>query len=261
MGRTSVTNSPGLSFDVDRPRRIYRPGDIIGGHVLLDTTADAAIGTVSVSFWARSKTKIIQSTGQSVAVYRGRTLFFYTTETLYEGQYTHKPGSFRWPFHFVVPTHADPACILSGQKWEHWSPFRSTDGDHLDLVLPPTMYHFRDGPTSKECFIEYFLEARVTEPEGLHRIRSPKVKSSTYPIVFHPSSTPEPIRKYNLVTESQLFTITTLKLLPEYVGTTLGIRDRARSIFKRQTIPRFSFNLTVQAPTIIQLFHQTLYPS
>ncbi|KAI1626299.1 hypothetical protein EDD37DRAFT_626890 [Exophiala viscosa] len=122
------------------------------------------------------------------------------------------------------------------------------------------MYHFRNGPANNECFVEYVLEARVTEAEDLHRTRSPKVNKSTYPIVFHPSSTPKPIEEYNLLTKNQLFSITTMRLLPQYTGTMLRIRDRARSIFRPRSMPRFSFILTVQSPTIIQLFHPDPIP-
>lgn len=262
MGLTAASNSPGLSFDIENPRQHYSPGDTISGNILLNTAADVAIGNVSISFWGRAKTKIVQSHGQSSSIHRGRTLFFNTTKVLYQGQYTHKAGSFEWPFEFTVPDQADPASILSGQKWKPKDHFRSTtDTGDLDLTLPPTTYRRRDHAGRRvECFVEYVLEATLAEPAGVHRILGPKVKKSTYPIVFHPMSTPEPIQNYGLETNTRPTMITTLKLLPEHAGTTLGIRDRARSIFQRQTIPRFSFSLTVQAPTIIQLFHPDPIP-
>ncbi|KIW74463.1 hypothetical protein Z517_12403 [Fonsecaea pedrosoi CBS 271.37] len=262
MGLTKAENSPGLSFEFNNPRQRYSPGDVISGRVVLNTAADSAIGRLVVSFWGRAKSRIIQQHGQSVTYHRGRTQFFKQELLLYEGQYTHKPGSFSWPFEFVVPEQADATSILSGEKWKPKDHYRATtDENGLDLTLPPSCYHRRHMfGRQAECFIEYVLEATLTEPEGLHHIRGPQSKVSSYPIIFQPLSTPEPIENYGLVTDQRLFTIATLKLLPEHAGTSLGLRDRARSIFQRDSIPKFSFNLTVQAPSIIQLFHPNPIP-
>ncbi|KAK5453460.1 hypothetical protein LTS15_006645 [Exophiala xenobiotica] len=266
MGLTKPTNSPGLAFDFDHPRAQYSPGDVISGHVVLNTAADVAIGTVTVSFWGRSKSRIIQQHGQSASYHRGRTRFFHLEKLLYEGQYTHKPGSFSWPFEFVVPDRADPVCIGSGEKWKPKEHYRSNVDDQrneLDLSLPPSMFHSRTNISRKvECFIEYVLEATLAEPHSMHKFQflGPKTKTSTYPVIFHPLSTPEPIQNYDLVTQDRLFTISTLKLLPEHAGTSLGIRDRARSFFHKDTVPRFSFSLIVQAPNVIQLFHPKPLP-
>ncbi|KIX94584.1 uncharacterized protein Z520_09630 [Fonsecaea multimorphosa CBS 102226] len=262
MGLTKAENSPGLSFEFNNPRQHYSPGDVISGRVILNTAADSAIGKLVVSFWGRAKSRIIQQHGQTVTYHRGRTQLFKKELVLYDGQYTHKPGSFSWPFEFAVPEQAEATSILSGEKWkpkEHYS--ATTDGNNLDLTLPPSCYHRRHMfGRQAECFIEYVLEANLTEPEGLHHIRGPQSKVSSYPIVFHPLSTPEPIENYSLTTDQRLFTFSTLKLLPEHAGTSLGFRDRARSIFQRDSIPRFSFNLAVQAPSIIQLFHPNPIP-
>ncbi|OAP55550.1 hypothetical protein AYL99_10523 [Fonsecaea erecta] len=262
MGLTKADNSPGLSFEFNNPRQHYSPGDVISGRVILNTAADSAIGRLVVSFWGRSKSRIIQQHGQTVTYHRGRTQFFKKELLLYEGQYTHKPGSFSWPFEFVVPEQADAESILSGERWKPKEHYRATtDEVNLDLTLPPSCYHRRHMfGRQAECFIEYVLDATLTEPEGLHHIRGPQSKVSSYPIVFHPLSTPEPIENYNLTTDQRPFTISTLKLLPEHAGTSLGFRDRARSIFQRDSIPRFSFSLAVQAPSIIQLFHPNPIP-
>ncbi|EXJ57789.1 uncharacterized protein A1O5_12347 [Cladophialophora psammophila CBS 110553] len=262
MGLTKAENSPGLSFEFNNPRHHYSPGDVISGRVVLNTAADSAIGTLVVSFWGRAKSRIIQQHGQTVTYHRGRTQFFKKELLLYEGQYTHKPGSFSWPFEFIVPDQADAESILSGERWKPKEHYRATtDENNLDLTLPASCYHRRHMfGRQAECFIEYVLDATLTEPEGLHHIRGPQSKVSSYPIVFHPLSTPEPIENYNLTTDQRLFTISTLKLLPEHAGTSLGFRDRARSIFQRDSIPRFSFSVAVQAPSLVQLFHPNPIP-
>ena len=265
MGLTKAENSPGLSFELDNPRVHYSPGDTLSGQVVLNTAEEVAIGKVVVSFWGRAKSRIIQQHGQAVTYHRGRTQFFKQELVLYEGQYTHKPDTFRWRFEFIVPHHADPGSILmspGGEKWKPKEHFRGTsDENNLDLTLPPSCYHSRHMfGRHAECFIEYVLDVTLIEPEGLHHVRGPQSKISTYPIVFHPLSTPEPIQNYNFTTHLRLFTISTLKLLPDHAGTSLGFRDRARSIFQRDTIPKFSFSLTVQAPSIIQLMHPNPIP-
>lgn len=261
MGLTKACNAPGLTFEFDKPRHHYSPGDRISGRVILNTATESAIGKVAVYFWGRAKSRIIQQHGQSATTHRGRTQFFYQQQTLYEGQYTHKPGFFSWPFEFVVPYEADPVCIRASDKWKPKENYMSTQDQDLDLTLPATMFHRRyTFGRQADCFIEYVLEATVTEPEGLHAIRKPQTKLTSYPIIFHPLSTPEPIQNYECTTHNRHITISTLKLLPEHSGTSLGIRDMARSIFQRDTIPRFSFHLTVEAPTVIQLFHPDPIP-
>lgn len=263
MPLTKAENSPGLSLEFEKPRPHYSPGDVIRGRVVLNTAADIAIGTIAVSFWARAKSRIVQQHGQSVTYHRGRTHFFNYEHVLYEGQYTHKPGSFSWPFEFVVPSQADPGCILAGERWKPKDHYRTTlvDPSELDLNLPASCYHSRmTFGRRSECFVEYVLKARMTEPDGVHKIRKAQTKTSVCPIVFHPLSTPEPIQNYDFTTDRRLITFSTLKLLPEHAGTSLGFRDRARSIFQRDSIPRFSFTLGVQAPSVIQLFHPRPIP-
>ncbi|EHY53388.1 hypothetical protein HRR83_003595 [Exophiala dermatitidis] len=257
-------SSPGLSIEFDHARHHYSPGDVITGRVSLHTVSETSIGRVAVEFWGRAKSRIIQSHGQSATFHRGRMLFFRQEKTLYQGQYTHKPGTFSWPFEFVVPEQADPICILNSESWKPKEDFMSTHGPDLDLSLPMSMYHksYSLGRQA-DCYIEYVLEASVTEPEGVHTIRKPQTKTATYPIILHPLSTPEPIQDYEYVTDSYPVTISTLKLLPENNNagtTTSSIREAARSIFQRDTIPRFSFKLTIQAPSIIQLFHPEPIP-
>lgn len=270
MGLTKAENSPGLSFDIQNPRHIYSPGDIIRGQVVLNTAEDSAIGKIAVNLWGRTKSRIIQQHGQAVTYHRGRTTLFDLEQVLYEGQYTHKPGSFSWPFEFVVPSQADPTSILAGDKWkpkDHFPGNTNTttddgvDDNELDLSLPPSNHHSRIMfGRQAECFVEYVLSTTLTEPEGLHKIRKAQSKTSTLPITFHPLSTPEPIQDWSLTEDSRLITISTLKLLPEHAGTSLGFRDRARSIFQRDSIPKYSFTLKVEAPSTIQLLHPTPIP-
>ncbi|KIW62172.1 hypothetical protein PV04_10372 [Phialophora macrospora] len=262
MGLTKAEDSPGLSLELDSSKAHYSPGDTISGRVVLNTADEVGIGKVVVSFWGRAKSRIIQQHGQAVTYHRGRTQFFKQELVLYEGQYTHKAGTFSWPFEFVVPEQADPASILGGEKWKPKNHFRGTaDENSLDLTLPASCYHGRHMfGRHAECFIEYILDVTLIEPDGLHHIRGPQSKVSTRPITFHPLSTPEPIQNYNFVTDQRLFTISTLKLLPEHAGTSLGFRDRARSIFQRDSLPKFSFSIAVQAPSIIQLMHPDPIP-
>ncbi|EXJ83123.1 hypothetical protein A1O1_06742 [Capronia coronata CBS 617.96] len=261
MGLTKPCNSTGLSLEFDEARHHHSPGDVISGRVNLSTASETAIGNVAVSFWGRAKSRIIQQHGQSATTHRGRTQYFHQQKTLYEGQYTHKAGFFSWPFEFVVPDRADPVCIRCSDKWKPKEHYRSTQDLDLNLTLPATMFHKRyTFGRQADCFIEYVLEAVVTEPEGLHTIRKPQTKVSKYPVVFHPLSTPKPIQDYRFTEETRYLTISTLKLLPEYKETGLGMRDLARSIFQKDSLPRFSFWVMVEAPTLIQLFHPENIP-
>lgn len=262
MGLTKTENAPGLSFEIDHPQSHYSPGDSISGRVILHTAEDSAIGKIAVNFWGRTKSRIVQQHGQAVTYHRGRVQLFNQEKIVYETQYTQKPGSFTFPFDFIVPHQADPSTILASEKWKPKEHFPGThDENNLDLTLPASNFHSRIMfGRQAECFVEYVLTATVTEPEGVHHIRKAQSKITTLPISFHPLSTPEPIQDWNHVTDSRHITISTLKLLPEHAGTSLGLRDRARSLFQRDSIPKFSFNVQVQAPSTVQLFHPTPIP-
>lgn len=255
-------NSEGLSFEIDRPCPYYLPGDNIAGRVILNTADDAAIGKVAVTFYGRVKSRIIQHHGQSTTVHRGRVKLFEFETLLYEGVYTHKQGTFTWPFNFTVPTKATPETILAGEKFKPKAKYISTeDALSLDLTLPASVYNSRDYIGRQvECYVEYVLEATVSEPEGQRYIRKAKSKSSHYPIIFRPLPPPTPIEDFNLVASSRTVTISSLKLLPENANTSLGFRDRARSIFSRDSVPKFCFDIKVEVPTTIQTFHPNPIP-
>ena len=72
MGLTKTEDSPGLSFEINKPQPHYSPGDTISGRVVLNTADEVALGKVVVSFWGRAKSRIIQQHGQAVT-YRERS--------------------------------------------------------------------------------------------------------------------------------------------------------------------------------------------
>ncbi|EXJ77240.1 hypothetical protein A1O3_10398 [Capronia epimyces CBS 606.96] len=151
MGLTKAYNSPGLSFELDTPALLYySPGDLISGQVVLNTTDQAAIGSVTVSFWGRAKSHIIQQYGQSGTSERGRTQFFQQNKILYTGHCTHKPSFLSWPFEFVVPDQADPVCIRSGKAWKIQENYTSTQVRDLDLNLLPSMFQGLTAPPQQQ---------------------------------------------------------------------------------------------------------------
>jgi len=261
MPRAKEENSSGLSFEIDNPKDQYHAGDTIAGRVVLNTPNYYALGKVTITFYGRGKTKILQHHGQGTSVHRGRATFFSSELVLYQGQYTHKPGSFSWPFSFKIPYNVTEIVRSGIDQWKPKPPYLTTEDEVLEHPLPPSTYYWHSMiGRQTESFVEYVLVATVVEPEESRRMSFFGAKKSTFPISLQLAPTKTPIADFQLVEGEWPTTIRTLKLLQEYAESDLGFRERSRSLFKRDSLPRFSFTLAIQYPTVIQPFHPDPIP-
>ncbi|KAJ9654208.1 hypothetical protein H2198_006724 [Neophaeococcomyces mojaviensis] len=255
----TTLNDADLTIEINEERLSYYPGDQLQGHLQLRLTKDSPIGKVSVRLSGCTKWKIVQSNGQSTSTFRGRAELFSDERILHDDHYKHKCSVIKWPFEFRIPDVVNLSNV--GTKWNRRDGFLTTD-DKQAHPLPPS-FKFADSRTGKRwhAFTAYVIEATVIEPED-RKILKPKTKRLVKAIRVLPRPTPESIdvndprqRRGSLET----FTIRTLRLLPEHAKS-LSIMQRTKSLSSPANLPRFTFDIDVSYPSIIQAYHPTVLP-
>jgi hypothetical protein len=218
---------------------IFRPGSTITGTVVLTSTSDVPIGSVSIAFYGRAKVKIVQHHGQSHSEYRSRANLFCVEQQLFEGGYTFKPGKREWHFSLQCPEDVDWECLTGDvdegsklkMRMKGKGKFRARDG-FLDTEstrrgigdqgLPPAMKYYH-GMFGRQAwaFVEYVLAATVTEPESgsgiaggvFGKVTGPKKRISTRVIRFVPEATQDLLTDWNLTPTASRPVIKSSKLL------------------------------------------------
>lgn len=81
--------------------------------------------------------------------------------------------------------------------------------------------------------------------------------TATYPICLRKASTPMPIVDHEIrgLGPSKLTVVTSLRLLPEYSNTEMIFGQRSIAVFRPTRMPRYSFAVNVEYPSVIQLEH------
>ena len=295
MPRAKEKSSNGLSIDLDDPRKFWTPGSKISGHVTLNTAQDFAIGTVSVEFYGRVKVFFVWSHGQGESHHRGRAPLFSERNLLYEGYHTHKPGSFSWPFVLELPTSPDVEAIReSKHQWQAKEHFLATDDYILAHPMPPTFRMRKWGFGFRwHAFVEYVIKVEVKEAPGASMVLPASSRRAVLPIMVKDVATPES-NTMSLLPLSVQFTLpeqltreTSLqrgatqdrRLQSQTVRRTLrtsrlsdwsrgrglsdapptfsgSLRDRAKSIFHADSLPKFTFDVTVSVPECLSLLEE-----
>lgn len=233
---------PGLHIVLDREHRSFTPDEQVRGIVELISTKDVAIGTVIIRLCGRSITKIWSASGQSRAQFEGLSILFDNQKELYSGHYTHRAGTYSWPFFLAIPGQVDHN--LSSPNDMH-----AEEHSHPDLEALPVVANIRDSRAGKEleATIEYSLEAVMTSPKG-------KRSMSKFPILIS-SDIPsidlnDPTRR---VGQTQDISIRTRRLLPDHHPSQVSLLQRSKGLFKSSTTPSFSFEVDVSHPSVLQI--------
>ncbi|KAI9838613.1 MAG: hypothetical protein M1819_004927 [Sarea resinae] len=221
------------------PDTVYTPGSKVVGRVTLTAESDIAVGSVTVTFTGRSKSKIYAAREQSSeSTSRGRITLFSFPKILYRGRYTlAKDKEFEWPFEFIFPEKPE---FQYSELYSEAEDFEC-DSDH---VLPPS---FRSQPVdaTSECYVVYELSATLERP-GTFRSLFGKL-TDTATLEFAPPRSPDAVMEEEPTTSELAETFhTTLK--PPTVAPQ-GFRERLRSIFRSPPPPAVStFTLTTKVP-------------
>jgi Arrestin (or S-antigen), N-terminal domain len=145
---------------------VYTPGSVVSGTVKLTAATEQAIESVTIFFTGQCKVLLIHSRGDmaiSRTDYRSCGHLFSQHLTLYRGKYTHREGTYMWPFAFRIPTFVHPTSLPGpdgrGNFFECKAPWRGTNHPEPH-PLPPTLdYH-----GAFLCSVEYVLHATLVRP-------------------------------------------------------------------------------------------------
>ncbi|OQV01170.1 Arrestin or S-antigen, domain-containing protein [Cladophialophora immunda] len=150
-----------ISNDDGKP---FLPGSPVLGVVKLVTYDDQPIGELCITFRGRASVLLIHSYGDMTTSrkdYQSVGYLFSQHLNLYQGKYTHRKGSYMWPFAFCIPLSAAPRAVAPNSTdffhaehpWKNDRPL----GSH---PLPPSMSH----GGRFHCSINYTLEATLAQP-------------------------------------------------------------------------------------------------
>lgn len=242
---------------ITNPQDSYCTGQTVNGLVRVQVIDSKAIGSVVVTFTGRVKTKIHRRTGKTSHIYRGRLILFSLSETLYTGHYTHKAGSYNWPFCFIIPARPQspehiPYVDDSG-PWDTYQDLLSTEEQYQLNGLPSTCNFNFNYHSADEAFIEYKLEAIVSEPDDKRRLFGPGRFSTVRLLdIYHPTHRYHP-QDYDLQAVSSILSLQSLRLLPEYRHdeAKLSFKQKAHAFFHPGSLPQFRFKLSLHFPRIV----------
>ena len=139
----------------------FSPGSFVLGVVKLVTNEDQPIDKLTINFSGCADVLLIHSYGDlttSRRDYKSVAYIFSQQLNLYEGKYTHRKGTYMWPFAFRIPDFAAPRTLHSDSLdfFQAKHPWKS-DYRSETHPLPPSMYH--SGPF--HCSVEYLLRATL----------------------------------------------------------------------------------------------------
>jgi hypothetical protein len=258
MPRTGRRFPAGVSIEIDDLQANYLPGDTITGRIMCESSpvADPARPyQVQLRLLGRAKSKYVIRSTNGTDINRGRASFFDVNVPLTPDPTP--PSHKAWTFSSVLPTHPAPGMPQRGDEFRPHGSYLSTrdaQKQPIDVTrhpLPAVMYHFAQSELSgktSEAYVEYFLQAKVATHEA------------TLPLFLRDRSTATPITDFSLKSRTVPQQIKTPRLLAEHADTELTFRQKSSRFFKPSKTPKYSFNVKVEYPTILQLEHPDPLP-
>ncbi|KAF2673034.1 hypothetical protein BT63DRAFT_421236 [Microthyrium microscopicum] len=224
-----------IEISLFNPKLTYTAGDVLRGQVILQARQDENIGSVAITFYGRSKTKLVRSNGENRTVFRGRAGLFSFTKTLYSGgHYTVRADEYKWDFEFTIPSSNDMSC--HGDKFKSRGGFRPSTEQH---PLPPS-FHRYGYDARNQGMVEYKLAAVMVRHTKVSKLES------ALDIPYLP---PDPVPKpdLGLISSEQHYQARTLKLLPDKQK--LTFREKLHTFFGGD-VPHATFRIRLIYPTV-----------
>lgn len=143
----------------------YLPGSLILGIVELVLHEDQPIGELTIDFSGRAEVLLVHSYGDmttSRSDYKSVGYLFSQHLNLYQGKWTHRKGTYMWPFVFSMPSSAAPRTMSpeSPGFFHPERPWKSDSNGELH-PLPPSFSH----GSRFICAVEYTLRATLQRPD------------------------------------------------------------------------------------------------
>ena len=228
-----------MEFDIviNNPKSRYFPGDLIEGNVVLNAKNNVDAGGIRIDFIGKSKSHLGHDSRTN---YRSSVILFHFASALLAGNYTFPAGRrLEWPFSFTFPR--TPQRPIEDKKFEK-------EGCWLydsECPLPPSMtFESMSIRGTLKCDVEYKLRAELTGPCFTFRTRRFNCKKE---LSFSPVRDSDCLSS-PLTATSMVWNVQSLRVLPEYQGRSLTMKETMHSMFSRD-VPVSSFQVTSSLPS------------
>ncbi|KAL5360852.1 hypothetical protein BJX96DRAFT_184849 [Aspergillus floccosus] len=235
-----------LSIHLNNRLPSYLGDELIQGKVLFESAHAIDLQDITVTFLGRTKAKVQKVKGAVApsASYNSKCVLFEKRRILLHlGGTTLVPGTYEWPFEFAFPSN-----VQCSARWPHTLPFCSD----AEQPLPPTFVaETSDSLRRLECSVEYRIRAEVSKPQKTlfsnSALFDEVVRLNLVPRAVR-WETGSPVSAYQDRKE-QLFTVRSLRLLPENRGRSLSLQEKMQSWLSPSPLPRFDFQASLQYST------------
>lgn len=269
-----VEASPDLAIELDVPNREYNPGETISGRVLRRSHVVSSEALVAIKLYGRTKVRVDYTTnsGNGSQHHTVRTRFdllgsgpaFYNT--IFKGPIHIPPDGSRtesWPFQFSLPlTVPDPRGIREGAHGKQKHSFLPIDPPEqiTSHPLPFTMYSKVGSfwANGIEGYVEYVLQAEFFEQHTSRFSSSPSAKktaTAVLPVTLRPPPIPPLLpHEWCLNRFVKREGVRTQRLIPEFAASEeLSFKQKTLKLFHSSKVPKYSFDILVLSPGVIQL--------
>ena len=233
-----------MSLRIDVPNKFYTASSPVTGNVTLIGTEDVGVGSISITFSGRCKSKIVVSRGNNgSSTYRGRVTLFTYTQTLFRGPHTLHPSEHSWAFSFRFPERCEE--VVRSGDWFQSDPRYCDD---VNQPLPSTYHLLERGWQRRQSgFVSYQLEATLST-DGT-RIFSSWQNSTTKELKFvkvRVEAAPDP----RMIVMRRAFVCQSMHLMPGYEQRSLTFKEKLASL-RSKNVPTATFELVLEMPQVV----------
>ncbi|KAM7214909.1 hypothetical protein V8F06_009735 [Rhypophila decipiens] len=261
-----------LAIHVDRPPvtvpgqpMFFHPGETVTGFISRKQHIVAPRGTITIALIGRSAALYTKrrTSGNNTTTrhYHSKFVLFEQTQQVFDGP-VHIPANasepHTWPFSLTLPIH--PSTSTSNIQRKH--PERSLlplDPQTICATALPGSFQFHSGYSNDEvdAWVEYYLEATLAEEHGGTSFfggqKSPKIKHARAPIPLSTAPTPPLLDHRMLRHKMPGHCIYSQRLLPgRGAESKLSTREHVSKFFHTSSVPRYTFSVELEFPTILQ---------
>ena len=270
-----IEASPDLAIELDVPNREYNPGETITGRVLRRSHVVSSEALVSIKLYGRTKVRVDYTTnsGNGSQHHTVRTRFDLLgsgpafNRTIFKGPIHIPPDGSRaesWPFSLSLPTGpVNPQTIREGAKKKQKYSFLPIDpAEQITSHQLPFTFYSKVGSfwaNGIEGYVEYVLQAEFFEQHTSRFSSTPSAKktaSAVLPVTIRPPPIPPLLpHEWSLNRFIKRQGVRTQRLIPAFAegDVELSFKQKTLKLFHSSKVPKYSFDVLVLSPGVIQL--------
>ena len=247
-----------MSLRIDVPNTCYIASSTVTGTVTLTGTEDIGVGSISITFSGRCKSKIVISRRKhggsyngsgsyngggsySRSTYRGRVNLFTHTQKLFKGPHTLHPKEHSWPFTFKFPARCE---ARTGDRFQPHPRFC----DDVNQPLPSTYNLPESGWQERHSgYVSYQLQATLVK-DGT-KFFTPALTLTTKTLRFiNPRAEAEPDLRMGVLKKQVV--CRSMHLLPGCEQRGLTFKEKLASM-RSKNVPTAGFKLVLEMPKVV----------